>query len=98
MKHGKMQYSGHLQCPNQYTKRPYGKKKGERHVYKAAQERIYLLEGFRDGIIDDSCHTLGEAAKNATNSDYDHRAATLYSQYMEALRKNKDLIHLGETM
>lgn len=87
--------SGHVECPTAAKVRPFGSL-NDGHTYSPARERFYMLEAFRDGIIDAQCITLNAQQKEAANSDYDHRLATLFSHYMKALRKDRSLIHLRE--
>jgi len=89
--HNSKTKNGSIQCPSADKKRPASRKR-----YGGARERFYMLEAFTEGIIDGQCCTLNAARKNAVNSDYDHRLATLHAQYMKALRKDRTLIHLGE--
>ncbi|MEX1119436.1 MAG: hypothetical protein WEB60_11655 [Terrimicrobiaceae bacterium] len=89
-------YSGHIESPTQARVQPTTSPGKKGHQYSPARDRFYLLEAFRDGIIDDLCITLNETNKAAINSGYDKRLATLHAQYMKALRRDRSLIHLGE--
>jgi len=97
-KGGKKQkiYSGHIESPTQARVQPTTAPGRKGHQYSPARDRFYMLEAFRDGIIDDLCITLREAGKTAINSEYDKKLATLHSHYMKALRADRSLIHLGE--
>jgi hypothetical protein len=88
--------SGHVECPTQARVQPTTRAGDKGHVYSAAPERHYMLEAFRDGMIDALCITLDASKKNAVNSDFDHRTETLLIPYLKALRKDRSLIHLGE--
>lgn len=92
---GKQVLSGHLECPAASKARPYGKSRGG-HQYSPARERFYLLQAFRDDVIDGLANPLNEQKKSAVNSEYDKRLATLHAQYLKALRNDRTLIHLGE--
>lgn len=87
--------SGHLECSVASKERPYGKNKGG-HQYSPARERFYLLQAFRNDMIDGLGTPLNEQQKTQANSEYDKRLATLHAQYLKALRKDTSLIHLGE--
>jgi len=91
-------YSGHIESPTQARVQPTTSPGKKGHQYSPARDRFYMLEAFRDGMIDDLCITLNGAGETAVNSDYDKRLATLHSHYMKALRKDRNLIHLGEKM
>ena len=82
---------GSIQCPSADQKRPKSRK-----PYGAARERFYLLEAFKDGVIDGQCVTLNAGKREAVTSDYGQRLETLHSHYLKALRKDRTLVHLGE--
>ncbi len=90
----KLIYSGHIESPTQAKVQPTTKEGGKHH-YSAARDRFYMLEAFKDGMIDALCITLNEAKKAEANSEYDKRLATLHAHYMKALRKDRSLIHLS---
>lgn len=92
---GKMVLSGHVESPIMSRERPYGKNKGG-HQYSPARERFYMLQAFRDDMIDGLANPLDEQQKTSANSEYDRRLATLHAHYVKALRKDRSLIHLGE--
>jgi len=94
-KKGKRGLSGHAECPTATRVRPYATLDG-RHSYSPARDRFYVLQAFRDDMIDGLCNPLNEQQKAERNSDYDRRLSTLYAQYVKALRKDRSLIHLGE--
>ena len=83
--------SGSIQSPQAEAIRPYS-----RHPYGSARDRFYLLEAFKDGVIDGQSDKLNEDKKAAANSEYDKRLATLHAHYMKALRKDPGLVYLGE--
>ncbi len=85
--------SGYVQCPTAAKVSPTMDKK---KTYSPAAERFYVLQAFRDDMIDSLCEPLSAGQKAAANSDFDHRIATLYAQYVKALRKDRSLIHLGD--
>ena len=85
--------SGSPQTPSQEAIRPIS-----RHPFGAPRERFYLLEAFKDGVIDGQCSKLSEEKKAAVNSSYDNRLKTLHAQYLKALRKDPTLIYLCSTI
>ena len=89
----KMIHSGHIESPVQAKVKPTTKE-GGKHKYGAARDRFYMLEAFKDGMIDALCITLDEPKKAEANSEYDKRLATLHTHYMKAVRKDRSLIHL----
>jgi hypothetical protein len=89
----KMTYSGHIECITAATRHPASSSK---HTYSPARERFYMLEAFRQGIIDVQCVTLNAEMKSAANSEYDKRVETLFSHYLKALRKDRSIIYLVE--
>jgi hypothetical protein len=95
-KNKKLVYSGHIESPTQARVQPTTQDGGKGHEYGAARDRFYMLEAFKDGMIDGLCITLDEGRKTEANSEYDKRLATLHAHYMKALRKDRSLIHLFE--
>jgi hypothetical protein len=95
-KNKKMIYSGHIESPTQARVKPTTRDGGKGHQYGAARDRFYMLEAFKEGMIDGLCITLNEDKKALVNSEYEKRLATLHSHYMKALRKDRNLIHLYE--
>jgi hypothetical protein len=93
-KNKKLIQSGHIESPTQARVKPTTKDGGDGHQYGAARDRFYMLEAFKDGMIDGLCITLDEFRKAAANSEYDKRLATLHAHYMKALRKDRSLVHL----
>ncbi|MCB1131895.1 MAG: hypothetical protein KDN05_12250 [Verrucomicrobiae bacterium] len=93
VRQGRSVLSGHVECPVMSKVRPYGKR-NDKHQYSPARERFYVLQAFRDDLIDGLCASLNETRKQAANSEYDKRLATRYAQYVKALRKDRRLIHL----
>ena len=92
---GRMVLSGHVESPVMSRVRPYGKNKGG-HQYAPARDRFYMLQAFRDDMIEGLCNPLNEETKAAANSEHERRFATLHAHYLKALRKDRSLIHLGE--
>lgn len=92
---GKQVLSGHLECPVASKERPYGKNSGG-HQYSPSRDRFYLLQAFREDLIDGLGTPRNEQQKTQANSEYDKRLATLHAHYLKALRKDRTLIHLGE--
>lgn len=90
---GKMVLSGHIESPIMSRVRPYGKNKGD-HQYSPARDRFYMLQAFRDDMIDGLCEPLNEEKKKELNSESDRRLATLHAQYLKAFRADRSLIHL----
>lgn len=89
--------SGHIESPTQAKVQPTTQDGGKGHQYGAAQDRFYMLEAFKDGMIDGLCITLNSDKKTEANSGYDKRLATLHAHYMKAFRKDRNLVHLFET-
>lgn len=90
----KLIHSGHVESPVQSRVKPATQAGGKGHQYGPARDRFYLLEAFKDGMIDGLCITLDDAGKAEANSEYDKRLATLHAHYMKALRKDRGLVHL----
>lgn len=87
-------HSGHVESPTQARVKPTTQDGGKGHQYGPARDRFYMLEAFKDGMIDGLCITLNEPGKAAANSEYDKRLATLHAHYMKALRKDRSLVQL----
>lgn len=83
--------SGSPQTPSQEAIQPKS-----RHPYGAARERFYMLEAFKDGVIEGQCYTLSASETELKNSEYAKRLATLNAHYLKALRQDRSLIHLAE--
>jgi hypothetical protein len=92
---GKMVLSGHVESPIMSRERPYGNDSGG-HQYSPARDRLYLLQAFRDDMIDGLANPLNEQKKTAVNSEFDKRLATLHAQYLKAFRADRNLVHLAE--
>lgn len=90
---GKRVLSGHLESPIMSSERPYGSNRGG-HQYSPARARFYLLQAFREDMIDSLGNPLNKEQKAKKNSDFSRRVATLYVQYLKAFRHNRNLIHL----
>ena len=97
---GKKEYSGHFQCPTALKKSPQGGESVKSHAFEKGTggTRFHLLEAFRDGVIDALATTASEEQKAEAKRSYEGRLATLHAQYMKALRKDRNLVHLGERM
>ena len=93
---GKLEYSGHIQCPTALRVSPQGGESVKSHAFRPGGDRFYMLEAFKDGVIDALCLKWNQEQKTAANSNYDERLATLHAQYMMALREDPSLIYLGE--
>lgn len=94
VKKGKMKgLSGYVQCPTAARVSPA---MDDKKTYSPAAERFYVLQAFRDDMLDGLCNPLNEEQRKVVNSDYDHRLATLYGQYVKALRTDRSLTFLGE--
>jgi hypothetical protein len=96
-KRGERGLSGHFECPTMTRVDPYSSLSG-RHGYSPARDRFYLLQAFRDDLIDGLCDTLSQREQAEVNSEYEKRVATLHAQYMKALRQDRSLVHLGEKL
>lgn len=83
--------SGSIQSPQAEAIRPYSRKN-----YSVPRDRFYLLEAFKDGLIDAQCHRLSPSQKASANSAYSSRLATLKAHYLKALREDPSLIYLGD--
>jgi hypothetical protein len=88
-----MTLTGYIQCPTQAQKKPYGKE-GEKHQEAGGGPFHFPLNGFRGDLIYAISGTL--SSKVAKDKSTQGRAATLYSQYLNALRKDHSLIYLRE--
>ena len=87
--HNSTTKNGSIQCPSADKKRPYSRKK--RRGSGSMGDRFYMFEAFVDGIIN---HPPKRTPKRPARE----RLKVLHAQYMKALRKDRDLIHLAETM
>jgi len=85
---------GSPQCPSADKIEPQNRKRAS----KKPNPNFYVLEAFRDGVIDGQSQKLNEAGKEEVLSTHKHRLRALHAQYMEALRKDRSLVHLGEKM
>lgn len=96
---GKEEYSGHFQCPTAMRVSPQGGESVEGHAFDRGTggTRFHLLEAFKDGVIDALAIIATEDQKAAARSSHEERLVTLHVQYMKALRKDRNLVHLGET-
>jgi hypothetical protein len=92
---GKMVLSGHVESPIMSRERPYGSDKGS-HQYSPTRERFYMLQAFRDDMIDGLSNPLNEGEKDERNSEYEKRLATLHAQYLKALRADRSVVYLGQ--
>lgn len=64
----------------------------------SANARLYMLQAFREDMIDGLCHKLNNREQAERNSAHKKRLATLQAFYLKALREDRSLIHLGERM
>jgi hypothetical protein len=87
--------TGYVECPTQSERSPT---KGS-HLKDGGpgNARFYMLQAFRDDMIDGLCEPWNEQKMSENNSEYSRRLATLHAQYMKALRKDRSLIYLGDT-
>jgi len=83
---------GSPQAPSADKIEPQNRKRAR----KDPNPNFYVLEAFRDGVIDAQCQKLNEARKQEELSNHTHRLRALHAWYMEALRKDRSLIHLAE--
>lgn len=92
------EWSGHIQCPVSKRVAPQGGENIKRHAFKKGpgSKRFYMLEGFRDGLIDALNTTANESQK--VEAAKNNRVEILHVHYLKALRKDPSLIHLGEVM
>ncbi|HAV12644.1 MAG TPA: hypothetical protein DCX06_03975 [Opitutae bacterium] len=93
---GKNMLSGYVDCPTQARENPTtgGHLKGG----SAANARFYMLQAFRDDMIDGLCDRVSRQKAAELNAGFEQRLATLHAFYMKALRADRSLIHLGEKM
>lgn len=94
---GKNMIFGYADCPTQARISPTtgghlgsGSAKG--------RSRLYLLQAFKDDMIAGLCDQLNAQQMAAKNSEYENRLAILHAHYLEALRNDRSLVHLGEQM
>ncbi|RMD75874.1 MAG: hypothetical protein D6820_13780 [Lentisphaerae bacterium] len=84
---------GSIQCPSADRVKPLN-----RHPRNSKPKtQFYMFEAFREGVIDAWCQKYSKTQKNELLSSHTARLKTLYAQYLKALRKDRSLIHLGET-
>ncbi|OVE77063.1 hypothetical protein BVX97_00020 [bacterium E08(2017)] len=84
--------NGSIQCPSADKIKPVS-----RHPHSPnPKDRFYMFEAFRPGLIDAQCQQVSESKKQAALSA--SRLKVLHAQYMKALRKDRNLISLGEKM
>jgi hypothetical protein len=84
---------GSIQSPSADAIKPLNRK-----PFGAPRDRFYLLEAFREGVIEGQNSKLSESKKAERNSDYSSRLKTLHAQYLKMLRRNPSLVHLGEVL
>lgn len=89
--HNSTTKNGSVQTPSADKMRPKSRK-----PHSASVQGFYALEAFKDGLIDGQGATLNAAKKTEIDSDYGRRVETVYGHYIEALGKDRTLIHLGE--
>lgn len=56
---------------------------------KRPNPNFYVLEAFRDGVIDAQCQKLSDERKQEMLSTHEHRLKALHACYMEVLRKSR---------
>ena len=83
--------SGSPQTPSQEAIRPYSRKN-----FSAPRDRFYLLEAFKDGLIDGQNRRLNASSRESKNRAYEYRLETLHIHYLKALREERSLIYLGD--
>jgi hypothetical protein len=92
--HNSQTKNGSIQCPTADKIKPLS-----RHPWKPnPRDVFYMFEAFRDGVIEGQGFHVGEKKAAAINRGYPERLNTLYAQYLRALREDRTLVHLGETM
>jgi hypothetical protein len=93
----KEEWSGHIQCPTALSKKPQGGESGHHGFRKGpGSSRFYMLEAFRDGVIDALFLTASKSQVAEASRGYEQRLAMLHVQYLKALQKDRNLVHLGE--
>lgn len=89
--HNSSTKNGSIQCPSADKVKPLS-----RHPYSPdPQNRFYMFEAFREGVIEGQNSKLKERKKEETNSEYEYRLKTLHAQFMKAAREDPDLVYLG---
>ena len=99
-KKGKEQYSGHIQCATRMRVAPTGGQHSGRHSFNGApgSNHFYMLEAFKDDFLE-KLNTPATAEQVATaEKTYEKRLAKLHVHYLKALKKNRNLVHLGQKM
>ena len=92
--HNSTTKNGSIQSPAADAVRPMSRKDWSTNP----TERHYMFEAFRDGVIEGQNRWLNENRAADINSGYSYRLKTLHAHYLKALRKDRSLVHLGETM
>ena len=69
-----------------------------RQDFRAPRDVFYVLEAFREGVIEGQNARLNANRKVERNSGYAARLKTFHAQYLKVLREDRSLIHLGERM
>ena len=92
-------WSGHFQCITAYRVAPQGGEDGHHGFSEGAgSNRFYMLEAFQSGVIDALNTTADAHERTKAAESHEGRLKTLHAMYMKALRKDRTLIHLGETV
>lgn len=92
--HNSYTENGSIQCPTADEIKPMSRKPHS----PGPTERHYMFDAFRDGLIDAQNQDLEANKAREVNSEYSHRLKTLHAQYLKALRRNPELVHLGGGM
>lgn len=96
-KGNKEEFSGHFQCATAMRVAPQGGESGKRHAFKRGTggSRFHMLEAFRDGVIDALGTSVNKQGIAEANKGYEQRLAMLHAQYLKALSRDRNLVHLG---
>jgi len=91
VRHNSTTKNGSIQCPSADKIKPLSRKKHNPNP----TNRLYMFQAFNDEVIDGQNSQINESKKEALNSEYEYRLKTLHAQYVKALRKDRNLVHLG---
>jgi hypothetical protein len=80
--------NGSIQSPAADKVNPQSRKE-----FGLGRDRFFMFEAFRDGVIKGQMK-----GKSTGSSEFDHRLKTLHAHYLKALRKDRNLVHLGEVL
>lgn len=67
-----------------------------RQAFGKPRVGFYILEAFRDGVIEGQTSELSPDRKAELHSGFGVRLNTLHVQYLKVLRQDRSLVHLGE--